>query len=333
MTIKDLSAQTGYSVGTVSRVLNHQPNVSEKARKAILEAAEKSGFQLNTNAQELKLQRTNNILVVVKGSSNQLFGNLVEAIQSRMADTPYHLVVDYMDEDDNEVLRAIRLCREKKPAGIIFLSGDEQHFLADFNRIDTPSVLVTNDASKMPFANLSSVTTDNALAAKSAIDKLIAAGHRDIAVIGGRLDSDTVRLRYDGCMAAFREHGITFNPERDYVAVRFSYAGGYQAAEYLLRNWRKYTAIFAMADVMAMGAIRALSDNGVKVPEDVSVMGYDGLPIGQFTVPRLATVSQGVEELAQRSVTLLRRSIEHKATASHETVPSRIQWRESAREV
>jgi LacI family transcriptional regulator len=111
MTIKNLATQTGYSVGTVSRVLNNQPNVSEKARKTILEAAAACGFQLNTNAQQLKQQRSNNILVLVKGSSNQLFGSLVEAIQRRVAGTTFHLVVDYMDEDSNEVLRGVQLCR------------------------------------------------------------------------------------------------------------------------------------------------------------------------------------------------------------------------------
>ena len=94
MTIKDISAQTGYSVGTVSRVLNNQPNVSEKARKAILEAAQATGFQLNTNAKQLKQQHSNSILVLVKGTSNQLFGTLVEELQVRMADTGHRLSVD-----------------------------------------------------------------------------------------------------------------------------------------------------------------------------------------------------------------------------------------------
>ena len=114
MTIKDLSAQTGYSVGTISRVLTNQPNVSEKARKAILEAAESCGFQLNSNAKQLKQQQSNLILAVVKGTSNQFFAGLVESVQKRLAETPHPLVVDYMDEDDNEVRRAIQLCREKK---------------------------------------------------------------------------------------------------------------------------------------------------------------------------------------------------------------------------
>lgn len=334
MTIKDLSAQTGYSVGTVSRVLNNQPNVSEKARKAILEAAEACGFQLNTNAQQLKQQRSNNILVLVKGSSNQLFSNLVEAIQTRVAATPYHLVVDYMDEDSNEVLRAVQLCREKKPLGLLFLGGNRRHFLADFERVDVPCVLVTNDATGLPFENLSSVSSDDNQSVKQVIEHLIELGHRQIAVIGGdRAMSDTARRRFEGCLAAFEAHGLAFDPERDYETVRFSYADGYKAAEALISRGKRYTAIFCMADVMAMGAIRALTDHGLQVPEDVSVVGFDGLTIGQFIVPRLATVSQSVDALAQHSVELLRGIIEGNRACVHEIIPAEIQWRESARAI
>ena len=112
MTIKDLSAQTGYSVGTISRVLNNQPNVSEKARAVILKAADESGFQLNQNAKQLKQQHGTSILVVVKGVSNELFASLVEVLQTRIAATRYPLVVDYIDENENEVRKAIQLCRE-----------------------------------------------------------------------------------------------------------------------------------------------------------------------------------------------------------------------------
>ncbi len=334
MTIKDLSAQTGYSVGTISRVLNNQPNVSEKARKAILEVAEACGFQLNTNAQQLKQQRSNNVLVLVKGSSNQLFGALVEAIQARMACTPYHLIVDYMDEDDNEVLRAVQLCRVKKPLGILFLGGNRRNFLSDFHRVDVPGVLVTNDGTGLPFENLSSVFCDDDHAVRQAIEQLIELGHRRIALIGGnRGQSDTARCRYEGCLGAFEAHGISFDPELDYETVRFSYDGGFRAAEALLARQRGYTAIFCMSDVMAMGAIRALTDHGQRVPEDVSVVGFDGLPIGDFIVPRLATVSQSVEDLAQRSVDLLRENIEGTLTSTHEVVPAQLKWRESARAI
>ena len=96
MTIKDLASKTGYAVGTVSRALNNHPNVSAKAREAILLAAQESGFELNVNAKQLKQQSTNNILVVVKGIGNELFGEMVETIQNRIAQTHYQLVVDYI---------------------------------------------------------------------------------------------------------------------------------------------------------------------------------------------------------------------------------------------
>lgn len=334
MTIKDLAAQTGYSVGTVSRVLNHQPNVSEKARKAIMEAADACGFQLNTNAQQLKQVRSQNIIILIKGTSNQLFGNLVETIQKQMVGSPYHVIVDYMDEDGNEVLRAVQLCREKKPRGMMFMGGNRRHFEANFHRIDVPCVLVTNDASGLPFRNLSSVCSNDDQAVQELMEGLIQMGHRAIAVIGGdRQISDTTRRRYQGCLAALQAHQISFDPELDYEGVRFSYADGYRAAESLLARGRKHTAIFCMADVMAMGAIRALSDHGLKVPEDVSVVGFDGLSIGDYTVPRLATVRQDVKVLAQRSLTLLIESIERKERSVHEVVPASVQWRESAKHI
>lgn len=334
MTIKDLAAQTGYSVGTVSRVLNHQPNVSEKARKVILEAAETSGFQLNVNAQQLKQARSQNVIVLMKGTSNQLFGNLLENIQNRMIGSPYHLVVDYMDEDGNEVLRAVHLCREKKPRGVLFMGGNRRHFEEYFHLIDVPCVLVTNDASGLPFDNLSSVCSNDDQAVQEVMDRLIRMGHRKIAVIGGdRQISDTTRRRLQGCMAAFKTHQVEFDPELDYVGVRFSYADGYRAAETLLTRGRNHTAIFCMADVMAMGAIRALSDHGLKVPEDVSVVGFDGLTIGEYLVPRLATVGQSVKELAQRSVELLISSIEGSLSPTHDVVTAEMKWRESAREI
>ncbi len=334
MTIKDLAAKTGYAVGTVSRALNNHPNVSEKARKAILKAAQESDFQLNVNAKQLKQLHSNTILVVVKGIGNELFSEMVEAIQARIGQTSYQLVVDYMDEDGNEVARALRLCREKKPVGILFLGGANENFLQDFGAIDVPCVVVTNNASSLPFANLSSVSTDDREAARSALELLISLGHRHIAIIGGDWRvSDISRLRYEGCMQALQQQGLPFDPEQDFRDVRYSYQDGYQAVQELLDAGRQFTAVFAMADVMAIGAIRALRDHGLRVPEDISVMGLDGLPLGDYLVPKLATVSQSVEQLAARSVAILLDALESGAPACHETVPFGIQRRESIRQI
>lgn len=331
MTIKDLSAQTGYSVGTISRVLNDQPNVSEKAKRIILQAARESGFQLNVNAKQLKQRQTNSILVVAKGRTNELYSRLIEIIQARTAELPYSLVVDYVDETGDEVQRAIQLCREKKPMGVLFLGGNREHFLAGFSDITQPCVLVTSSAEGLPFSNLSSVCSDDTAAARMAIEALIGLGHREFAIIGSYLAlSDTAQLRYRGCMEALESNHIPFQEQRDYEAALFSYEEGYKAACRLLQRDRKFTALFAMSDVMAIGAIRALQDAGLRVPEDVAVMGLDGLTIGEYTVPRLATVAQSMEALAERSLALLRASIERHAPAQHEKVPVTLQCKESA---
>ena len=332
MTIKDLSAQTGYSVGTVSRVLNNQPNVSEKAKKAILEAAEASGFQLNVNAKQLKQSHSNAVLVVVKGTSNELFSGMVEAIQAYMTETAYQLMVDYIDENSNEVLRALQLCRERKPLGIIFLGGNREQFREHFQRIEIPCVLVTNDAEGLGFENLSSVSTDDVLAGRAAIEELVALGHRKIAVIGGDLHaSDISGLRYQGCTEAFKAHGISFDPEQDYEVSRYSFEEGYQAAKRLLAKNRQFSAIFAASDVMAIGAIRALRDAGLRVPEDVSVMGFDGLDVGCYTVPTLSSIRQNGDAMARRSVEMLLENIRSGRLPRYETVPFDLKLRESTR--
>ena len=334
LTIKDLSAQTGYSVGTISRVLNNQPNVSQKARDTILRAADECGFQLNANAKQLKQQHSNSILVLVKGTHNKVFALLVESIQDRIAETNYSLVVDYMDESENEVLRALQLCRERKPLGILFLGGERENFLADFDKIHMPCVLVTNDASNFPFPNLSSVSSDDKLAGRMAIAHLIALGHRKIAIIAGdHTRSDIGRLRYEGAMEAFREHGISFNPETDCETIRYTCQDGYNAAQRLLNRGRDFTAIFAMSDVMAVGAIRGLKDEGKCVPEDISVVGFDGVELGEFYVPRLASISQNVTELADRSLWMLLENIESNSAARYEVLPVSLLDRESARKI
>ena len=321
-------------MGTISRVLNNQPNVSEKARKAILEAAERCGFQLNSNAKQLKQQQSNLILAVVKGTSNQFFAGLVESVQKRLAQTPHPLVVDYIDEDDNEVRRALQLCREKKPRGVLFLGANRQNLEADFSMIGVPCVVVTSSAADLDFPNLNSVVSDDRQATRDAIDALAQMGHRKFVIVGGEHRiSGTAGLRYQGCLEAFRANDIDFHEELDYQAVRFSYEGGYQAVERLLSQGRQFTALFAMADVMAIGAIRALSDHGLKVPEDVSVLGFDGLKLADYTVPKLSTVRQNVDALAEASIRILLENIPALRPPRHETVPVQVELKESVRNI
>jgi LacI family transcriptional regulator len=119
----------------------------------------------------------------------------------------------------------------------------------------------------------------------------------------------------------------------DYQGVRFSYQDGYNATQQLIASGRKFTALFAEADVMAIGAIRALHNNGLRVPRDVSVMGFDGLMLGSFLVPQLSTVIQSAQQMAQRSVEILLNHIKYGGHACHEAVPFALHQRESTRRI
>lgn len=328
MTIKDLARESGYSLGTVSRVLNGHPNVSEKARRAVMDIVQAQGFEINTNARNLKQSHGEGILVVVKGRGNELFAQMVEQYQQIFAETPYPLVIDYVDEMDDEVHRAMKLSREKKPLGIVFLGGSRQNFRREFDRIDIPCVLVTGAAGELGFANLSSVTADDRKGAQAAVESLLQAGHRQMLVLGGDLDSsDASRDRFRGCRAALEQVSAELEPSR-YRTCRFSYRSGYEAMQQALAEGIGFTAVFAMADVIAIGAMRALREHGLRVPQDVSVMGYDGLEVGDYLQPRLSTVAQPTRELACRSAALLLAQLQG-GEACHETVPFRLCLRES----
>ena len=330
MTIKDLAAKTGYAVGTVSRVLNNHPNVSEKARTAILAAVEESGFQLNVNAKQLKQSHGNSILVILKGSGNILFAEMLETIQTALHGTRYPLHVDYIHGADNEVHRARVLVREKKALGVIFLGGNLENFRAEFSQVGVPAVLITNSAEELQLPNLSSVYIDDRRAAAQAIETLISLGHKKIAVLGGhRLYSDICRMRWEGICDMLHAHGLSIDPELDYATVYFSPVGGFDGTMELLNRGREFTALFAMSDLMAIGAFRALKDRGLEVPGDVSVIGFDGLPVDTYLVPRLTTVDQPTAAMAQRGLELLLDAIENGAAAKHEAVPFTLMYRES----
>lgn len=333
MTIKDLARETGYSVGTISRVLNNHPNVSDKAKKTVLEAVKRSGFILNTSARDLKQQQSENILVIVKGNSNELFASLVEAVQALFMDTKYTLVTDFLDEEDNEVLRARQLCNNKKPRGILFFGGNSKNFQEDFDKIEVPCVLVTNNATELAFDNLSSVSTDDCMAAQCAVDYLLDSGHKQIALIGGTSASDTSRFRRIGWEKAHLSRGMKLEECGPHIGGRYSFRGGYEAMDQLLQRGIKVSAVFAMADVMAIGVISAISDHGLKVPEDISVVGFDGLQIGEYYCPKLTTIEQNVEQLAKRGYEMLIERIEEEAPARHETVPFRLNQRQSVKTI
>ncbi len=333
LTIKDIARESGYSVSTVSRVLNQRRDVSPEAKKKIEEIVAACHFVPNNNARHLKQMASKTIIVLVKGTSNMLFSSIVEEIQTMMEHTRYTLVVSYVDEDANEVEQALIMCRERNPLGLLFLGGNMEHFREQFDQVGVPGVLVTNPGRELHFSNLSSVTTDDVAASKCAVNYLMAQGHRRIGIIGGDLNlSYTSSQRYLGCMESFKEHGIAFD-ERCYSKARFSYDSSYRAMKRLLEVDKSITAIFAMGDVMAIGAIRALRDEGLKVPEDISVMGFDGITLAEYYNPKLTTIQQQSGTLASKSVKILLNYIELNTDAVHEIVPFNLIEGESVKKI
>lgn len=325
MTIKDIARLSGYGVATVSRVLNDHPDVSAETRRRVLAVVEEQGFQPNNNAKHLKQQAGTSIAVIVKGTQNMLFSDLVEKLQALLRDAGQDAAVYYLDEDANEVAYALQLCRERKPQGILFLGGDRELFQASFQGITVPCVLLTNTAADLDFHNLSSITTDDREASRQAVRFLAERGHRRIGMLGGNWSCFQIgHSRYLGCQQACQELGLPFDGERQCEPCRYSLEESYAAARVLLERCPDLTAIFAVSDVTALGAMRALRDLGKRVPEDISVMGYDGIAIGQYSLPRLTTVRQDTQKLAEGGVDALLRGITRNSPPVHELVPFQL---------
>jgi LacI family transcriptional regulator len=319
MTIKDIARESGYSIGTVSRVLNDMPGVSQAAKEAVMEVVDKHHFQLNNNAKYLKQQSSAGIAVIIKGTQNMLFSALVEPMQALIEKNGYVCAMYYIGEDENEVEHALTICMERRPMGILFLGSNQENFIKDFSRIGVPCVLVTNSAADLKLKGLSSVSTDDREAARMAVEHLVAMGHREIGVLGGHLSlSYAAKCRYEGVKDAMTRYKLDFSYDRQYEASYFSISAGYSAMERLLDKMPQVTAVFAMSDVTAIGAMRAISDRGLKVPEDISVMGYDGIDIGRYMIPRLTTIRQHREVMASRSVEILLDCIEGRSSTVYE---------------
>ncbi len=333
MTIKDIARESGYSLGTVSRCLNHQPGVSAKAQARINEIVQKYGFKLNTNAKHLKQTGKDAIAIIIKGTQNMLFASIVELLQQKIAKEGYAGNVYYIDEEANEVETAMSICRERNPYGIMFLGSNLDFFNDDFRNIDVPCILVTNSGEGLGFSNLSSVSTDDTAAARYAIEHLIELGHQSIGVLGGiKSKSVAAGNRYAGCLEGFDANGIFFDPKSDYTETHFTVPCGYRAMEKLLGMKKDITAVFAMSDTLAIGAIRAICDHGFDVPEDISVIGFDGIDMGNYYTPRLTTIQQHQETIASRTVEiLLERISDPTLPPVHEVEPFRLIPGESVR--
>lgn len=331
-TIKDIAELSGFSVGTVSRVINNHPDVSPATRAKIEEIIAEHNYQPNSNARMLKGSTSSAITILVKGTTNVFFESILEKMQSEFKRSGEEVSVMFLDETANEVEAAIQVCAERKPKGIAFLGGNLKYFRERFGEISLPCVLVTIDGSQLPFDNLSSFAIDDIKGAEDAVEYLIRSGHRSIGVIGGSPTTDdgmVSSLRLTGALRIMKENGIEFSLDDDYEPSRFTMEAGYTAAKKLLEKNRDLTGIFALSDTLAIGVIRAAADLGIRVPEDLSVIGYDGIQYTRYASPRIATIEQDIDALASRSVQDLLLRISYSRAPAHELIRHHVVTGES----
>lgn len=335
-TIKDIARLSGYSIGTVSRVINHHKDVSEEARKKILQVIEETGFQPNSNAKFLKQTTSSAITILVKGTKNFFLETILEDIQELLKNHGEPVSVTFLDEFSNEIEAAMQICTERKPKGLIFLGANPEYIRKSFGSITVPAVLVTGSAADLGFENLSSFCTDDFRASHDAVKCLLDAGHTKIGIVGGSREAihGTVGTdRFSGAVEALKEKGIVFDHDRYFEPGRFSSEDGYKAALKLLKRQPDITAIFALSDTIAIGVMRAVKDLGLSVPQDVSLIGFDGIEYTRYSVPRLASVDQSAKTLARKSVEDLLLRISYSREAVHETIPYKVIEAESIKKL
>lgn len=327
-TIKDIAAMAGVSVTTVSRVLNHRPDVNSATRDRVEQIIRDCHFVGNTNARGLK-QGNEVICVVIRGRSNPFLSSLAEAILDRADNIPDNFVTEYIDEKADEFRTALRMTRQNHVKGLIFVGSLIDERVDAIRGLDVPMVFTTVNAESASLPRASSVAVDDRSMGRMVADQLLSCGHRRIAVFGSNpVAGDSLAMRFQGFCDAFAERGLAYDHTL-YRETRFSYEAGYDTARTFFSERPDATALFAMSDTVAVGAIRALKDMGLSVPNDVSVVGFDGVDIGRYTLPRLTTVEQPVEEIARRSVNLLLDMLEKNAVPRHILVEASFRSRES----
>ncbi len=329
-TIQDIARMSGYSIGTVSRVINNRADVSERARKRIEEVIREQDYQPNSNARMLRQSVSSEISIIIRGTSSVFLQSVLEKTQIRVGEHGESASVQFIGETEDEVAMAVQVVQHLKPKGLIFLGGSVHNFQEEFSKIDVPSVLVSANADGLGYDNLSSFSTDDEGAAAYAVGRLVAQGHRRIGILGGypgdssgTMTDDCGALRIRGAVGELGKNGISFDFDNDYEGCAFSAEDGYKAAERLLLRTPDLTGIFALSDVMAIGAIRAFRDMGLHVPEDISVVGFDGILYAEYSNPRLTTIRQDAATLARKSVDSLLLMISYGSPAMHEQIPYR----------
>ncbi len=327
MTIKDIARLAGVSVSTVSRVLNNHPDVSEAAKEKVMAVVEEHNYIPNTSARELGKSTSDNIGVVVRGMSNPFYTNILTVIGDRIEKAGYTMVLQQIGSSDDEIMAAALMEREKRLLGLIFLGGKLDYTKKQFSSINVPFVCCTfwNQYGTLDKNSYSSVSIDDNQAAYKAVEHLYNQGHKKIAVLlSGPDDGSVSQVRFEGYTRALNDFGLELDDDLIISVNSFGIKDAYDAVSNWLKKDRDFTAIFAISDNMAMGAMKALRDAGKSVPRDVALIAIDGIEASEYMNPVLSTLCQPMDELGSEAVKLVVDIIEGKGEHKHVTLPTKL---------
>jgi LacI family repressor for deo operon, udp, cdd, tsx, nupC, and nupG len=302
--IYEVAKRAGVSTATVSRVLSRPQVVSPETRRRVLNAVKAMAYAPNSAAKNLRTLRTGKLLVTVPDISNPFFSLILQGIEAAAHREGYAVLFGDTQHDENREERYALMLQRKEADGLIFLGHRLPKTAGDLVRSMAPACApVVNGCEFNPRLRIPSVHIDNAAAASEAMGHLYRLGHRRIGIVTGPLVSPLSRDRLRGATTRAREEGA----EQDFVIMHgdFSIGSGAAAAERLFARDEPPTAVFCFNDEMAFGVIEVARRQGVRVPHDLSVMGFDDIRFSAHMDPPLTTVAQPMREIGEGTVRLL----------------------------
>jgi DNA-binding LacI/PurR family transcriptional regulator len=300
-TIYDVARLAGVSTATVSRALNDTGQIAPPTRAAIDAAIEQLGYHPNTAARSLVTRSTQTLALLLPDITNPFYAELVRGIQERALEAGHTMLLCTTEGDPEREEQYLNLLRAKQVDGVL-VDGLvlPPPRITRFVRDGLPIVCLDRDidSTLVPL-----VQVDNRLGARLATQHLLDLGHRVVAHVTGPAGLGISEQRIAGFRAA--HNALGYNVDERLIAVgSFTEEGGYEATQELLES-REFTALFAANDLSAIGALRALVDARLEVPNDVSVVGFDDIRLAQFTIPPLTTVHQPASAIARTATELL----------------------------
>lgn len=301
-TINDVCKLAGVSKATVSRVLNETGQVKAQTREAVLAAMQQLGYQPNSLAQALATNTTNSIGLVLPHFESSYFGTILfEAEQGAQKAGKKLLVVNSKNSEQGEKEAVAMLAAQRCDAILLYSRHLSEAQLLEVQQQYQPPLVILNR--RLSHSQLHSFGLDQTQIAQLAMQHLLDMGHRHIACITSPLGSETGKIRHQVYQQALDEQGIkldlSWTVEGDNTLL-----GGYQAMQQLLKRGISITAVFACNDDMALGAMRAMHEQGISVPKQISLMGIDNEPAAAFAIPSLSSVSLPIGDLTQQAVAL-----------------------------